>query len=125
MKQYKINKQIYLLRDFTFGEQEKVLQIRTEIIADESQADESIEIKSVITNDRLVEILNFILETETGEPAVITTADLAKTGMLTLSELILDFVTYELQYALEKKRYFENSTKELSPLMKRLNRFKK
>ncbi|MHC1738697.1 MAG: hypothetical protein AB9882_11895 [Ignavibacteriaceae bacterium] len=104
MKTYKINKIPYSLRDFTLGEKNKVALIKAEIARDlipEENKDITIDVS--LSDERLCEILNFILETENEEAANITPADLQNTGTQTFSGLLIDFLANEIQYALEKK----------------------
>lgn len=114
MKTYKINKCLYVIRDFTFNEQEKVLQIQKEIAQLEDPEAPTPVYKVKVSEKRMAEIFSFILETEDGEIANLTVEDLKNTGMRVYVQVITDFILREIEMALEKKRYLESSMKELN-----------
>lgn len=114
MKTYKINNKQYTLRDFTFAEQTKINEFKILLAPELFGGKASVNIAP--TNEQLLGIVNFILEDEIGNRAVLTPADLENTGVKEFSSLIIDFITAELQYTAEKKRFSMNLIKELKEL---------
>lgn len=117
MKLYSINKKNYSIRDFTFAEDEKVYQIRKELAPELFNAKPGQAIKNLnieTGTKRLVEILNFILQDENGEPALLTIEDLDNTGKKMFANLIGDFLIDEILFQAEKKKESERLIKELN-----------
>lgn len=108
MKLYKINGKKYVLRDFTFGELDKVQELKQQLAPELFGNGKKKNIAITTSASEITGMVNFILETENGEKPEITEEDIKKTGMREFTTIITDFLLHEILYAEEKKRALQN-----------------
>jgi len=108
MNPYKINGKKYLLRDFTFGELDKVQELKQQLAPELFGNGKKKKIAITTSTSEITEIVNYILETENGEKPEITEEDIKNTGMREFTTIITDFLLHEVMYAEEKKRALQS-----------------
>lgn len=108
MKLYKINGKKYVLRDFTFGELDKVQELKQQLAPELFGNGKKKKLTITTSTSEITEIVNFILETENGEKPEISETDINNTGMREFTTIITDFLLHEILYAEEKKRALQN-----------------
>jgi hypothetical protein len=117
MRTYIINNRLYKIKDFTFAEEKKAVEISVELFGKvaypeknkaKGKKDKPQEVTISPESARLIEILNFILVTENGETPAITKEDLENTKIHELSDILVAFYLREVEYQTEKKRKMLN-----------------
>jgi len=108
MNPYKINGKKYLLRDFTFGELDKVQELKQQLAPELFGNGKKKKIAITTSTSEITEIVNYILETENGEKPEITEEDIKNTGIREFTTIITDFLLHEVMYAEEKKRALQS-----------------
>lgn len=108
MKTYRINGKKYVLRDFMFGELDKVQELKQQLAPELFGNGKKKKLAITTSTSGITEIVNYILETENGEKPEITENDINNTGMREFTTMITDFLLHEIMYAEEKKRALQS-----------------
>jgi len=114
MKTYTINGKKFILRDFLFGELDKVQELKKRLAPELFAGKKTKKVEVMTSTSEIIDMLNFILEAEDGGKAVVTESDVMNTGVKEFSTIIADFLVYELINAEEKKRDLQNLMKNLT-----------